>query len=321
MSEFHVEVVTVGKILPHPNADRLEIINVRDYPVIIGKGEFQEGDKAIYVPVTAIVPTQDPRFAFLGDHPRIKAKKLRGVYSQGLLVQADQDMRVGENVQERLGITRWEPEERFETGGEVERGPHEIPFYTDIEGLRRYPDVLVPGELVVITEKIHGCNAAFSWYQDRLWVRSRRQFKREDSNNLWWKVVDRYGLRERLQTLPGIVFFGEVFGQVQNLKYGAGKNDLYLRLFDAYSIRLGRYYDYDEFVDLADYLKIERVPELFMGEWDPSLKSLAEGNTTIPRADHIREGFVVRPRKERYDSQVGRVVLKLIGEGYHLRKD
>jgi RNA ligase (TIGR02306 family) len=323
MSEFHVEVVEVGKIESHPNADRLEITRVRDYPVIVGKGEYKEGDKAVYIPVTALVPTDDPRFAFLGDHNRIRAKKLRGIYSQGLLVKADPEWILGENVQEKLRIKKWEPEVAIDTSGEAEKGPHEIPYYTDIGGLRRYPDVLTIGEPVVICEKLHGSNGAFAYYEDRIWARSHRQFKKEDPNNMWWRVIDKYDLRDKLPLLPpGLVFFGEVYGQVQDLRYGAGKGEIFLSLFDVYNIKLGRYYDYDAFVDLADYLEIPRVPELYLGEWSPDLKGLAEGPSTVPGAEyHVREGFVVRPRKERYDDTVGRVVLKLIGEGYLLRKE
>jgi hypothetical protein len=37
-------------------------------------------------------------------------------------------------------------------------------------------------------------------------------------------------------------------------------------------------------------------------------------------AGNIREGFVVRPLKERFDGEIGRVILKYIGESYLLRK-
>lgn len=36
---------------------------------------------------------------------------------------------------------------------------------------------------------------------------------------------------------------------------------------------------------------------------------------------HVREGIVVKPIKERWDQDIGRVFLKLAGEGYLLRKE
>jgi len=35
----------------------------------------------------------------------------------------------------------------------------------------------------------------------------------------------------------------------------------------------------------------------------------------------VREGWVGRPVKERYDHRVGRVILKMVGEGYLMSKD
>jgi hypothetical protein len=40
----------------------------------------------------------------------------------------------------------------------------------------------------------------------------------------------------------------------------------------------------------------------------------------VEGVDHVREGFVVRPVRERYDPAVGRVILKLHGEGFHTRR-
>ena len=37
-------------------------------------------------------------------------------------------------------------------------------------------------------------------------------------------------------------------------------------------------------------------------------------------ADHVREGFVVKPTAECFDDRIGRVILKMVGEGYLLRK-
>src|SRR5574343_587969 len=103
MSEFHVVVVEIGKVGKHPNADTLSITSVLGgYPVIFRTGQFNQGDKAVYVPVDAICPASDPRFAFLGENNRIKAKRLRGIFSMGLLVEANSEWTVGQNVQNEL---------------------------------------------------------------------------------------------------------------------------------------------------------------------------------------------------------------------------
>jgi hypothetical protein len=42
----------------------------------------------------------------------------------------------------------------------------------------------------------------------------------------------------------------------------------------------------------------------------------AEGNSLIPGANHIREGVVIRPLKERTHLEIDRVNLKVVGNGY-----
>lgn len=45
----------------------------------------------------------------------------------------------------------------------------------------------------------------------------------------------------------------------------------------------------------------------------------ASGSSLI--ASNIREGFVLRPVKERWDEKVDRVILKLVSDDFHLRKN
>jgi len=64
-------------------------------------------------------------------------------------------------------------------------------------------------------------------------------------------------------------------------------------------------------------MTIELVPVLFEGpyDWD-ALKALAEGKTTVPGAEGIREGVVVRPQTERRAPGLGRVHLKLVSNQF-----
>jgi tRNA-binding EMAP/Myf-like protein len=117
MSEFRVEVVRLGPIEKHPNADTLGITQVHGgYPVIVKLGDFQEGDLATYIPVDAIVDGDLMEFAFLGagKKHRIKAKKIRGVFSMGLLVRAGLASACGkkyegEDVQEIYSVEKFVP--------------------------------------------------------------------------------------------------------------------------------------------------------------------------------------------------------------------
>lgn len=321
-SEASVNVVRIGAIEKHPNADTLGIVTVHDgYPVCVRLDDWKPGDLAAYLPVDSVVDKSRPEFAWL-EKPRIKAKRLRGVFSMGLLVPAPAGAQEGDDVTEALGVTHWDPEAERGNGpknaGEDEPGPvgWVFPVYTDIEPLRRHKHVLEPGEPVVVTEKIHGANARFAHDGERLWVGSRGRIKRHDDGNTWWQIADRMGLAERLSYFPRLVFFGEVFGKVQDLHYGIA--GVALRIFDVFDGDAGRYLDHDAAQEAAERCGLPWVPMLYRGPWAPErVAEWAEGQSTI--ADHVREGFVVKPIKERV-SHMGRVILKMHGEGYLTRK-
>lgn len=326
MSEWKVQVVKVGALSKHPNADRLLMTKVFDYPVITAVQEnFQEGELAVYVPVDSVVPAGDPRWEFLQGHNRIKAKRLRGIFSMGLITKAMEGMKEGEIVAEQLRITKYEPPLAAVTGGEAEHCPFEWPKYTDIESIRRWPDILKEGEEVILTEKIHGTSARYVWKEDRLWVGSHNEVKKETPGSDYWNAAAKHDLGKRLQSLPGIAVYGEVYGWVMDLRYGHKPGTVSLALFDAMDLSTMKYLDYDAFVDIAKMLEVPTVPVLYRGPWKQTLKEYAEGKSVIlgPSApiDHVREGFVAKVVKERFDDRIQRVILKYHGEDYLTRKE
>jgi len=166
---------------------------------------------------------------------------------------------------------------------------------------------------------VHNCNGRWCYKDGRLWCGSHHQIKKPAKSSFWWRVAEQYRLLDKLSQAPGVVFYGEVYGWVQDLRYGAKPGELYLAFFDAYAPLHGGYLDYDYFSTLCKDLGLPTVPLLYDGPWDGRLVDYAEGPTATA-ADNVREGFVVRPAQERFDDRIGRVVLKYIGEGYLTRK-
>ena len=315
-SESRVTVVRLGPIEKHPNADTLSITQVHGgYPVILRSGEYAEGDLAAYVPVDSIVPEGDPRWEFLGVHRRIRAKKLRGTFSMGLLTKAAPEWVEGQDVTDELRIAKWSPEEPTE-GSADEPDPGSMPVYTDIEGWRRWKGALVDGERVLMTEKIHGENFRAVHDGSRLWVGSRTRIKRDDSASKWWQAAHAAGLADKLARHPGIAVYGECHGYTGGFPYGSPARKPTLRIFDAIDTRTRKYLGVDAFRALD--LDIPGAPILHEGPWSPDLAALAEGPSTLD-ASHVREGWVVRPWEERDDPRLGRVILKLHGQGFLLR--
>lgn len=93
-TEHDVQVVKIGLIRKHPDADALGVVDVYGRPCVVRLEDWKSGDLAVYVPVDSMVPVADPRFAFL-DRPgspvdgyvRVRALRLRGIFSMGLLVR------------------------------------------------------------------------------------------------------------------------------------------------------------------------------------------------------------------------------------------
>jgi len=319
MSSFKVEVVRIGDVRKHENADTLSITQVFNFPVIFRTGEYAGGDLAAYVPVDAVVP-ETPEWEFLGGHRRIRAKRLRGVFSMGLLTPAPSGAGEGDDVTEVLGITKYEPPIPQEMGGECEADPGFIPRYTDIENFLRYSDKIAPGSEVVITEKIHGANARFVHDGTRLWVGSHGQIKAPSETNMWWRAARAAGLEEKLATVPGLVFYGEAYGDVQDLKYGAGRGQVFVRFFDVLNSKDRTYLDWEEAQALLAELELPGVPVLYRGALPDMTGLRALTETPSALAGNMREGIMIRPPVEQWDDEAGRVIFKLIAEQYLLRK-
>lgn len=95
MTRNLVTIRTIDEVLPHPNADRLEIVKIGGWQCVSGKGNFKSGDKAVYLEIDSFVPVDREPFKFLEKNAitwngkvgaRIKTIRLRGELSQGLLL-------------------------------------------------------------------------------------------------------------------------------------------------------------------------------------------------------------------------------------------
>jgi RNA ligase (TIGR02306 family) len=327
MPEFKCEVVKVGPLLKHPNADTLSMTNVWSYPVLIKNGEIAEGDLAVYIPIDAVCPTDNPKFSFLGNHPRIKAKKLRGVFSMGMLMKADPDMKEGDDAAPVWGIKKYEEQDvavshngNLKTGGDCESVPFFYENY-DVDHGRKYGKVTFKeGEEVVITEKIHGCNSRFVYYEGRLYAGSHNTWKKPDEANMWWKVAKQYDLERKLARFPKLIFYGETFGWVQDLRYDHKQGEVSFNVFDIFDLETGKWLDWQNVVNFCNMLDLPMVPVLYQGPWADWLpNSYMNGNSM--RGNNMREGIVVAPVVERFDMYCGRPKLKYVSEAYLLRQN
>lgn len=357
MSTFKVEIVAIDDINPHPNAERLELAKINDWNCVVPKGVYQKGSKAIYIPIDSVLPNEIESKVFGPDSKvklsksRVKTIKLRGAISQGLVVSLDtfglEKKSVGTDITELLGITKYEPPTpswQMPSNGPSKLKPKENPYFKKYGGLengKNYPKVFEEGEIVEVTEKIHGShiragrlpfvannlldrikgwlgfNPKFEWVYGSNNVQLQR---RNGSNNyygedVYGKLLQKYNVRELLKDNEAI--HGELYGDgiQKNYTYGC-VNEHKLVIFD---VKVdGEYLSTDAARLWCEERGLPYVPVLYRGPFNlEAVKELTKGDSVLAPSQKIREGVVVRPVQE-LQTYIGRKILKYISEAYLL---
>ncbi|MHA2279637.1 MAG: RNA ligase family protein [Promethearchaeota archaeon] len=246
MSTHEIAIVQLDEIEPHPNpeVERMEITHIWGWQCCVGKGQFQPGSKAVYIPPDYLVPTDHPSFAFLKradgkPKERIRVRRFKGALSQGLLITVPEGLAhlpVGTNVIEQLGIERYVPP--IESAGEnFIGGPSGL--YTckfDVESWQRWHTTFADGEPVYVTEKMHGTSARYTYAKnsDGEWNQfcgTRVNWMKEGSNPYWRAFKQCPGIGTWCEAHPELILYGEVFGLVKGFKYGAVDDTIFFAAF------------------------------------------------------------------------------------------
>lgn len=371
-SEAICEVVQITEILPHPNADKLEIAKFATksgpsgYTCVIGKEQFRVGDLAVYCGVDCVVPLEQPpgvtrdvtsRWEFLRTRPeyqgkataRIRAAKLRGVYSEGILMPINEPgagihfsgFVVGNEFWDAWMVDYYMKPVRL---AKLDNSPKPNPVNAHwrrvfpeygVLSLRKLPNLFQEGEDVIITEKIHGTNARFGWAPSgwrgyRFLVGShhmiktdlrpwwKRLFSKQKKagyykDDVWNKTAEKYGLAKRLKDYKGFIFYGEIYGEgIQDLTYGSKEHKL--RIFDIWDTNKEEFLGWWDFIRVCADLELDTVPMCIWAKFNMDMvKAVADDQSWVEGAKHIAEGVVVR-------SMDSSRVAKYVGENYRLRK-
>lgn len=345
MSNNCATIQRISQILPHPNADKLEIAEILGWRCVVKKGEFKEGDLVVYIQIDSIVPERE-EFAFLGGHNRIKTIRLRQEISQGLVMPLSilsnvtvpisiLNHEVGTDVSEILGITHYEKPIPAQLMGEIKGNfPTHLVPKTDEERIQNVPEILneLNGRECVATEKQNGTSSTFIWDGVEFWICSRNIAKKPGTD-VYSQMAEKYKLEVVLKDAEEWYFVktgdrnkfaiqGEICGPgLQSNQMGF--SEVKLLVFDVYNISTGRYLDYHSMKSFCDYYKLETVPTLSIFTFGPSvhtmefLLEMAKGN--YEGTKNKREGIVIRPIENFY-SQIlrGRVSFKVLNTDFLL---
>jgi len=342
MSTLQVRVATVEEVLPHPNADRLKVLTIGGYQTCTAE-DYRPGDSVIYVPPDAVLPDALAEEwgvkSYLTPDNRVKTVKLRGFVSRGFVIRAEGAM-VGADMAEALGITKYEPPEPV-GGPDTMFEPQHPAFatYTEVERLLAYPQAFAEGEEVIVTEKIHGTNSRVAALltdggtRTRFACGTRRRQIKQGVGSKYELPLKMLAVRDLVDDFMGVfafpeavVLFGEIYGpQVQKrFDYGVIGSNGYAA-FDLATVCRDEgegpvFVPYDEFADWCRRYEVPMAPEVYRGPFSlERMAELADGPSLLG-GTHIREGIVIRPVVERTDPELGRVILKRVGDTFEVEE-
>ena len=181
-----------------------------------------------------------------------------------------------------------------------------------------------------ISEKLDGSSITFFIKDGEFGVCSRNLELKETEDNTIWKWARKNDIENKLRGLnKNIALQGELIGP------GVNGNTLNLTFidiyfYDAFDIDKFNYYDLNEFkILLENKLKLKTVPIISYDYWledniDELIKKATGASIINPKG--IREGIVLRPTNEIYDSTVmednnGRITFKVLNPEYCLKYD
>lgn len=179
---YKVPYTSILDIQPHNNAERLEVATVYGFQVIVSKGRYKVGDKAVYIPIDSILPENLEKIIFpedskikLNNH-RVRQIKIRGLASQGMLINPDEIASLvnpkyfkdEQDLKLILNVTKYEPPVKHigVPGPKGQRNKkNENPLfhkYNGLDNIKWFPNKFTEQTEVVIQEKLHGSNARAS---------------------------------------------------------------------------------------------------------------------------------------------------------------
>eukprot|EP00526_Cylindrotheca_closterium_P010419 CAMPEP_0113638920 /NCGR_PEP_ID=MMETSP0017_2-20120614/20405_1 /TAXON_ID=2856 /ORGANISM="Cylindrotheca closterium" /LENGTH=380 /DNA_ID=CAMNT_0000550083 /DNA_START=79 /DNA_END=1221 /DNA_ORIENTATION=+ /assembly_acc=CAM_ASM_000147 len=197
-------VQTVSKILPHPDADRLELATILGWQVVIAKGgEVGQGQKVVYCEIDSKLPgaaswlpaAVQRRVANQkkGDWFRVKTACIRGQLSQGLIVVMDDDLleekEIGHDMTAVLGIEKYKEPVFLGSNVQIATGsgncwkpfPHDLLPKTEEPRIQSNPWMLqsLVAKQYYATVKLDGTSGTYlvDPKTDEFWVCSRNHVR------------------------------------------------------------------------------------------------------------------------------------------------
>jgi len=258
MKDATIEVI--GAILPHPNADRLDLAMILGYQCVVQKGLYKGGETIVYIRPDSLLPIEKWTEDYRKYSPkRIKAVKLRDQWSEGIIVPFEilpdnirehlPKFEVGDDVSALIGVTHYEPPapNDIQAKGGL---PFDIPK-TDEERWENYSEGKLPyGELCDFFLKFDGQSASYGVILEdmRFIILGRTLELHEIFTNNYTANIERYDLKNKLlkfcqENGVSLCLRGESYGEgIQSFELNPqAKLPKGWALFSVYNIKERKY--------------------------------------------------------------------------------
>lgn len=103
----------INAIDPHPNADAIVIASVLGYKAIVKKDQYAVGDVICFIQPDTVLPDRPWAAFYKAKSSRVKAIRLRGVFSQGVIERLETvgytgPVDLGLEISEAIGVVKYE---------------------------------------------------------------------------------------------------------------------------------------------------------------------------------------------------------------------
>jgi len=232
-------IATIKEVKAIEGADNIEQVVVGGWNAITKKGEFKEGDLTVIATTDAVIPEAFSEkmgvTSYLRKGGRVRTVKLRGVYSECLIIPTKyipgygdryQD---GDDMMEKFGIVKYEPpvkQIQLASGRKIKwRDNQNFHIYYKFPNLKNVDGMFTEEDLVEITRKVHGTNARYGIVKKSklsFWDKVKKFFRLADkwidyeyiygshncekgsdsqgfySTDVWRTVAEKYDIKEKL---------------------------------------------------------------------------------------------------------------------------
>ena len=298
-------LAVIGRIYyttPIPGADKIHSATVTCGSAGIWTGvvskELQSGSPVMVFLQDAVLPANDPRWAFMERHQwRVKMARFKGAPSECVILPWEDVGQPGDDWTQALGITKHTKPIPASLAGDIAGAFHSFIPKTDEPNFQAVPELVsrMASEPWYATEKADGTSCTVWNDEVGMHVCSRnwelKEFSASGAGNVYWRAARQYGL-ECLP--PGYALQFEIVGPgIQGNPMGIAS--LAIRVFSLYDITQRKYAPLSALRALATKMHLPMaqiiVERGLTGLDSDELRNLA--NITYPNGKP-GEGIVIR---------------------------